>query len=279
MVPYNFLTAGKFAEYVITDTWSSKALKDAKLIGDARESASGEKSNYTVIPRDFKVDPQAEFLHITTNNTIRGTAWTFLPETGDVPIFADMSSDILSRKIDWPRFGLIYAGAQKNLAPAGLTLVIIRKDILEKANKKLPAYLRFDLHADNNSLYNTPPMFQIYFMKLFLEWVKQQGGLAEMDKRAGERARIIYEAIDGSNGYYSSPAAKEDCSRMNICFRLPNEDLDKKFLGETGKRGMNGLKGHRSVGGCRVSLYNAMPIEGAKALALFMAEFKGKNPA
>ncbi len=277
MIPMNFLPQGGFAEYVTTGTWSTKALNDAKLIGDAREIATGKDNNFTAIPKDFKVSADATFFHLTTNNTIRGTEWHTMPETGTVPIFADMSSDFMSRKVDWSKIGIAYGGVQKNLGPAGLSLVIMRKDILEKANQNLPAYLRYDLHASKDSMYNTPPMFQIYTVKLVLEWVRDNGGLAQMDKWADERSGLIYNVMDKYPEYYRCPAVKEDRSRMNVCFRLPTEELEAQFVKEALAKGMNGLKGHRSVGGCRASLYNAMPIAGAQALADFMVEFMNAN--
>ncbi len=279
MIPMNFLAPGSFAEYINTGTWATKAYNDAKLIGDAREIATGKPNEFMTIPKDFKVDPKAAYLHLTTNNTIKGTELHKLPETNGVPIFADMSSDFMSRKVDWSRIGLAYGGIQKNLGPAGMSLVIIRNDILEKARTDIPSYLRYDLHASKDSMYNTPPMFQIYMMKLVLEWVRDNGGLEGMDKRADERSNIVYKAIDDNSTYFRCPVNREDRSRMNVCFRLPSEELEAKFVAEALAAGMNGLKGHRSVGGCRSSLYNAMPIEGAETLAAFMVDFMKKNPA
>ena len=278
MIPMSFLGEGKFAEYVNTGTWSTKAFNDARLIGDAREIASGKEADFMAIPKDFSVDPEAEYLHITTNNTIKGAQWSKLPETGGVPIVADMSSDYLSRRVDWSKIGLAYGGAQKNLGPAGMALVIIRSDFLEKASRDLPAYLRYDIHAEKNSMYNTPPMFQVYMMKLDLEWVRENGGIDQMDKRADERSGMIYDVIEKYGNYFRCPVNTEDRSRMNVCFRLPNEELEKKFVAEALERGMNALKGHRSVGGCRASLYNAMPLEGAETLSEFMVEFMNANP-
>ena len=278
MIPMNFLADGGFAQYINTGTWSTKAIKDAKLVGDARELASGEAQNFMSIPKDFTVDPEAAYLHITTNNTIKGTQWHKLPETSGVPIVADMSSDFLSREVDWSKIGLAYGGAQKNLGPSGMAVIIIREDFLEKSNPQLPAYLRYDIHAGKYSMYNTPPMFPIYMMKLVLEWVRDNGGLEGMDKNAAERSEIIYGVIADNADYFSCPVNAADLSRMNVCFRLPNEELEKKFVAEALERGMSGLKGHRSVGGCRASLYNAMPIDGAMTLARFMVDFKAANP-
>ena len=279
MIPMNFLGEGKFAQYVNTGTWSTKALKDARLVGDARELASGEERGFMAVPKDFSVDPKAEYLHITTNNTIKGTQWHNLPETGGVPIFADMSSDFMSRKVDWQKIGLAYGGIQKNLGPAGMALILIRNDILEKTDPKLPSYLRYDLHVSKESIYNTPPMFQVYLMKLVLEWVRDNGGLKEMERRARERSEMIYNAIEEHGSYYRCPVSREDRSRMNVCFRLPSGELEKSFVAEALKRGMSGLKGHRSVGGCRASIYNAMPVEGVRALVEFMVEFMKAHPA
>lgn len=278
MIPMNFLTEGRFAEYVNTGTWSTKAIKDARLIGDAREIASGKDDNFMKIPKGFTVSPDAAYLHITTNNTIKGTEYHVIPDSGSVPLVADMSSDFLSRPVDWARYGLVYGGAQKNLGPSGLCVVIISDAFLSRSNEALPAYLRYDLHAGADSMYNTPPMFQIYMLKLVLEWVIQQGGLVAMDRAADERSQLLYSLFDQYPEYYRCPVAREDRSRMNVCFRLPSEDLEKKFLAEAGGRGLSGLKGHRSVGGCRASLYNAMPIQGVEALVAFMKEFMNGNP-
>ncbi len=278
MIPMNFLKEGTFAEYINTGTWSTKAYNDAKLVGDAREIATGADSNFMEIPKDFTVSQDAEYLHITTNNTIKGTQWKTLPDAGDVPIIADMSSDYMSRSVDWSKIGMAYGGVQKNLGPSGMSVVIIRQDFLDKSNQSLPAYLRYDIHAPKYSMYNTPPMFPIYIMKLVLEWVRYKGGLKQMELNAEERSSIIYNVIDDSDNYFSCPVAVEDRSKMNLAFRLPSEDLEKKFVETALAKGFNGLKGHRSVGGCRASLYNAMPMEGAKALARFMVEFKQDNP-
>jgi phosphoserine aminotransferase len=278
MIPMNFLPKDGFAEYINTGTWGTKALKDGQLLGDARELASGKETNFMTIPKDWKASPDAAYVHITTNNTIKGTQWQTLPDVGNTPLIADMSSDFMSKPVDWAKIALAYGGAQKNLGPAGMAVVIIRDDMLAKASKNVPAYMRYDLHAENNSMYNTPPMFQIYMLKLVMEWVKDVGGLAQMEKNAELRSNLIYNVIDQYGDYYSCPVNKADRSRMNLCFRLPTEDLEKKFIAEALERDMSGLKGHRSVGGCRASLYNAMPIEGAQTLANFMVEFMNKNP-
>lgn len=278
MIPMNFLTEGSFAEYVNTGTWATKAYQDAKLLGDAREIATGKPTNFMTIPKDWTASPDSAYLHITTNNTIKGSQLQQLPDSNGAPLVADMSSDFMSKPVDWAKIAIAYGGAQKNLGPAGLAVVIIRDDMLAKARKDIPAYMRYDLHAENDSMYNTPPMFQIYMVKLVMEWVRESGGLAQMEKNAEARAKLIYDVVDTYGDYYSCPVNREDRSRMNLCFRLPTEELEAAFIAEAQKREMSGLKGHRSVGGCRASLYNAMPIEGAQALARFMVEFMEKNP-
>jgi phosphoserine aminotransferase len=226
---------------------------------------------------EIKANPDAAYLHITGNETIGGIEFHEFPNTGNVPLVADVSSHIMSRPIDWSRLSLAYAGAQKNLGPAGLAVVIVRKDLLGRSTEKLPTYLNYAIHVEKESLYNTPPVFAIYMMKLTLDWVKEVGGLKEMEARAIKRSSIVYEAIEGSGGWYSCPMEVASRSRMNVCFRLPNEELEKKFITESKAAGMDGLKGHRSVGGCRASMYNAMPIAGAERLASFMADFKKAN--
>jgi phosphoserine aminotransferase len=214
---------------------------------------------------------------MTSNETIGGIQWHAWPETGQVPIACDMSSDILSRKLPLEKFGIIYAGAQKNLGPSGVCVVIVRDDVLQRCDENLPAYLSYRTHARKDSLYNTPPVFAVYLMKLVLEWVDENGGITAAAKWAGERSGLLYEAIDNSGGFYKSPVPKQNRSKMNVVFRLPTEDLEKRFIAEAAREGMGGLKGHRSVGGCRASMYNAMPIEGAQALSGFMQEFSKKN--
>ncbi len=279
MVPLNFLHAGKTAEFVNTGIWAKKALADAKVVGNTKVIWTGEETKFDRAPdmKDVTVSPDAAYVHLTTNETIGGVEYTDLPNT-NVPIVADMSSHIMSRPIDVSKFALIYAGAQKNLGPAGLTVVVIRKDFMEQGRADLPVYLRYSTHAGEAiSMYNTPPVFAIYMMKNVLEWVNEVGGLAEMNRRADIRSKLIYDVIEASDGYYRCPVQKGSRSRMNVPFRLPTEELEKKFLAEVDAAGFSGLKGHRSVGGCRASMYNAMPIEGAEGLAKFMTEFKKKN--
>ena len=278
LVPMNLLGAGQTADYINTGAWAAKAAKEAKVVGPINVIANTEKDIPTRLPElsALRFTPGAAYAHLTSNETIAGTQWPTFPAT-EAPLVADMSSDILSRPINVAQFGLIYAGAQKNLGPAGNTVVIIRKDVLEKCREDLPAYLAYKSHVPDKSMYNTPAVFAIYMMKLNLDWVKSVGGLAEMDKRAGQRSGILYAAIDGSGGWYRSPVDAASRSRMNVVFRLPSEELEEKFIGEAGKAEMSGLKGHRSVGGCRASMYNAMPVAGAERLAQFMADFKQRN--
>lgn len=279
MVAFNLRTEGKTGEYVNTGAWAKKALADGKKIGPSREIWSGEKENFTRMPSPNEINcgQDAAYVHITSNETIGGIEFQDYPDTGPVPLVADMSSHIMSRPVDFGKINLVYAGAQKNLGPAGSTLVIIEKALVEQCREDLPAYLSYKIHASKGSLYNTPPAFAIYMLKLDLDWVKAVGGLKEMENRAIKRSSILYKAIDESEGWYRCPVDTATRSRMNICFRLPTEDLEKKFIAEALDADMSGLKGHRSVGGCRASMYNAMPIEGAERLAQFMAEFKKAN--
>jgi phosphoserine aminotransferase len=279
MLAMNFLHGGKSCDFTLTGSWAKKAYADAKKIGNVNVLYDGKDASYLELPdpSTLKVNADAEFLHMTSNETIGGIEWHSWPETGDVPLICDMSSDIMSREIPVEKFGMIYAGAQKNLGPAGVGIVIIRDDMLEKCPDELPAFLNYKTHADANSLYHTPPVFCIYMIGKVLAWVKEQGGLPAMDKLAQERSDIIYQAIENSDGYYRSPVPAASRSRMNIVWRLPSEDLEKKFIAEADGKGFSGLKGHRSVGGCRASVYNAMPVEGVQALSDFMNAFQSNN--
>ncbi len=279
MVPMNLLAGGKTCDFTVTGAWAKKAYADSKLIGNVNVVYDGKADNYLNLPNpaDVKVNPATTYLHITSNETIGGVQWPSFPDTGDVPIVADMSSDFLSRRVPVEKFGLIYAGAQKNVGPAGLAVVIIRKDLLERCPDNLTAYLNYKTHAKENSLYNTPPVYAIYITSLVLEWLKGLGGLPAAERMADERAGLIYGMMDKHAGYYRCPVPAHCRSKMNIVFRLPSEELEQKFIKEATAAGMGGLKGHRSVGGCRASVYNAMPIEGAKALADFMDAFARKN--
>ena len=281
MMPLNFLGEGKVANYILTGAWSEKALKEAKMIGQTHVAATTEGENYVRIPTmdEIKLSDNAAYVHITSNNTIFGTQWQELPSFGDVPLFADMSSDMLSRPFDASKFSLIYAGAQKNLGPSGVTVVVARRELLEAApvNANIPTMLRYQTHAKKNSLYNTPPSFSVYIVNLVLQWLKANGGLEGAQKRNEQKAKLIYDVIDASNGFFRGHAQADSRSRMNVTFRLPSEELEKQFVAESKAAGLGGLKGHRSVGGLRASIYNAMPLEGAQALADFMESFMKKN--
>lgn len=278
-VPMNLVSADSHADYILTGAWAEKAYKEASKFVKTNVAASTQDENFNRIPRidEIKVSDGPAYVHLCSNNTIFGTQWKSFPDLGDIPLVADMSSDILSRRFDVSKFALIYAGAQKNLGPAGVTVVIIRKDLLEGIPSNIPTMLRYDIHAKNDSLYNTPPSFSVYMVNLVLRWLKNNGGLAAAEKRNAEKAALIYDTMDNSGGYYRGHAVKDSRSLMNITFRLPSEELEKKFATEATAQGMIGLKGHRSVGGLRASVYNAMSIEGCMALAEFMKAFQSNN--
>ena len=278
MVPMNILTSEGFADYIVTGAWSQKAVKEAKRVGGVKIAASTESENFTRVPRqeELTLDPRAAYVHYTTNNTIFGTEFHYRPEVGSVPLVADTSSDMFSGPIDVSKYALIYAGAQKNLAPAGLTLVIIREDMLQRTSKSLPTMLQYPVHAENGSMYNTPPVFAIYVMRLVLAWLLKQGGLTAIEKINRRKADKLYAAID-KTGFYKGHAAPDSRSRMNVTFRLQSEELEKRFAKDATAAGLDGLKGHRSVGGIRASIYNAFPEDGVDALVQFMAEFERKN--
>jgi phosphoserine aminotransferase len=279
MVPFNFIPKGGSADYVNTGTWSAKALKEAKIIASGREAATGEPTSFTAIPpfSSWDLDPAAAYVHITSNNTIRGTQYHSFPEVGSTPLVADMSSDFLWRPFDANRFSLIYAGAQKNIGPSGVTIVILSKSWLARANQGLPTMLAYKTHADKDSLYNTPPTFAIYMVRNVLEWVVEQGGLAAMEERNRAKGDLLYSVIAGHPDFYRCPVEPASRSYMNVVWRLPTEELEKKFVAEALAAGMCGLKGHRSVGGCRASIYNAMPLDGVEFLADFMRRFAAAN--
>lgn len=279
MIPMNFLGAGQTADYILSGVWSEKALKEAKLIGNTHVAATTAELNYTRVPHlaDIQLGDNPAYVHITSNNTIYGTQWETLPSFGDIPLFADMSSDILCRPIEASKFSLIYAGAQKNLGPSGVTAVILRKELAENNPKTLPTMLRYDTHAKADSMYNTPPTFSIYLLNLVLRWIKKEGGTAAIGERNTHKANLIYDVIDQSSGFYRGHAEASSRSLMNITFRLPSEELEKTFAAEATAAGLSGLKGHRSVGGLRASIYNAMPVAGCQTLADFMKEFQRKN--
>jgi phosphoserine aminotransferase len=278
MVPMNLLGPEDAADYVNTGTWSTKAIKEAKALGkNVSVVASSEDDNFSYIPKSIAFDPSAVYVHLTSNNTIKGTQWAEFPDTGAVPIVADMSSDFLSRPLPMDRFGMIYAGAQKNIGPAGICMVVGRKDLIERPADGLPTMLRYATYAEKNSLYNTPPCFAIYIIQLVLKWLEETiGGLGAMDEINRRKAKLLYQAIDLSE-FYRGTAAADSRSLMNITFRLPSEALEKKFVAEALDAGMGGLKGHRSVGGCRASIYNATGIEAVEALVDFMKDFEKQN--
>jgi phosphoserine aminotransferase len=278
MVPMNLALEGKPVEYINTGTWSTKAIKEAKILGkDVRVIASSEDKNFSYIPKTFQVDGSASYLHFTSNNTIKGTQWVEFPKAGGVPLVCDMSSDIMSRPFDPKPFGLIYAGAQKNVGPAGTAMVIIRKDMLERVPATLPSMLKYTTFTSENSLYNTPSCIVIYTINLVLTWLEETiGGLEKMEKINKEKADLLYEFMDRS-GFYRGTAEKDSRSLMNVTFRLPSEGLEAKFITEASKAGLGGLKGHRSVGGCRASIYNAIGVEDVRTLIDFMADFQKRE--
>ncbi|MDF2961233.1 MAG: transporter [Paenibacillus sp.] len=275
MIPMNFLSAGKVGSYIMTGAWAEKAIQEARKFGEIHIAASGQSSNYKQIPTvtESQLDARAAYLHITTNETIIGSQFHTIPYTGAIPLIADMSSDILSRPIDASRFALIYAGAQKNLGPSGVTVVIIRSDLAQKSPVNLPEMLKYDTHIKSSSLYNTPPVFSVYIMNLVLKWIKQHGGLGTVNLRNHEKVKLIYDVIDQSGGFYEGLVETDSRSLMNITFKVMNDEVEKEFLSQAEQQGFIGLQGHRSVGHIRASTYNALPYEACKALADFMATF------
>ncbi|MDP6178019.1 MAG: 3-phosphoserine/phosphohydroxythreonine transaminase [Acidimicrobiales bacterium] len=277
-VPMNLLAPGETAGYVDTGAWGGKALSEARLVADVYEAWSGADDGFTRMPRadEVQVRDAARYVHLASNETIGGIRFSNFPELG-LPLVADMSSDFLSRPIDWDRFDLVYGGAQKNLGPAGLAVVVVRTDLLGRSSRDLVSYLDYRTHASADSMANTPPMFPIYVMGKVLTWMKASGGLGEFERRAARRADLVYGAIDNSDGWYRSPVDEASRSHMNIVFRLPDDDLEKRFMAEAATAGMVNLKGHRSVGGIRASVYNAMPIESVETLVGFMVDFRSAN--
>ncbi len=281
MAPMNLLqNSGKPADYILTGSWGNKAIKEAKRVGDVRVAWDGKPEEFVRVPKQDELDlePGAAYVHFTSNETIEGVEFFEEPDTGDVPLICDASSDILSRPIDVSKYGILYAGAQKNVGPSGVAVVIISDEVLARVPENLPAMLDYKNMAENGSLYNTPPTFTIYMIMLVTKWVIEQiGGLEKMHAINKQKAQMLYEAIDSSGGYYKGHALPECRSIMNVTFRLPNEELEAKFIKEAGAHGLAALKGHRSVGGCRASIYNAVPVEGVKALRDFMINFMAKN--
>ena len=284
MVPMNLALPGKPIDLIQTGAWTQKAEKEAKKIAEVKIAATTESENFMRLPKpeEIKLAADASYVHMCSNNTIFGTEFHWLPDTKGVPLVADMSSNICSRELDVSKYGLIFAGAQKNLGPSGVTLVIVRKDLAERADKKLASMLQYRTYIAENSLYNTPPTFGIYMLALTMEHIKETGGLKGTEARNVAKATTLYEAIDGSNGYFRCPVNKADRSRMNVNFRIykgdtADEDLEKKFVKEAEAAGLAGLKGHRSVGGLRASIYNAVGQESINALVAFMNDFARKN--
>ncbi len=279
MVPMNFLPAGETADYIVTGGFAERAYKDALLLGNIHLAATTKAEGHSRIPRQEELifSPAPAYVHMTTNNTIFGTQWQYTPATQGAPLMADMSSDILSRPLDISAYDLIYAGAQKNMGPSGVTVIIISQKLLEKVPQNLPSMLRYDIQAQNNSLYNTPSTFGIYIINLVLKWITAQGGLVKLEESNRRKAAHIYKVLDTFPHFYKGHAGKESRSLMNITFRLPSQDMESLFTEEAKKANMAGLKGHRSVGGIRASIYNAMPEAGCRALAEFMVDFYSKN--
>ncbi|MAT40603.1 MAG: 3-phosphoserine/phosphohydroxythreonine aminotransferase [Ectothiorhodospiraceae bacterium] len=277
MLPLNFLHTK--ADYVNTGEWATKAIKEAKMLGETNVVATSEDANFNYIPKDITWTPGSDYAHITTNNTIYGTQWNTMPDTGDIPLVADMSSDMLSRPLDFSKFNLIYAGAQKNLGPSGVTLIIVKKAwVEEKAKKENLTMFKYATHIKKDSMFNTPPSFPVYVVGQTLKWIMNEGGLEVIEERNIRKAKLIYDIIDAYPEYYKGAVAnKEDRSLMNITWNLPTEELEAKFVADAKAKGLYGLKGHRSVGGIRASTYNACPVESVEALAAFMEEFKKNN--
>ncbi len=278
MVPMNFLPSDGSADYVLTGSWGKKALKEAKKVGAVNVAATMADGGFTRVPSrdEMSLNSHAAYVHITSNETIEGVQWKREPNVGDVPLVADTSSDILSRRVDVSKYGIIYAGAQKNMGPSGVTVVILRDDLLQRIPENLATMLDYRIHVENKSLYNTPNTWGIYILSLVCKWLQEKGGLAGMERENEEKARLIYEAIDATDFYRGH--ADIDCrSTMNVTFRLPAEELEKKFVAEATAQGLDGLKGHRSVGGIRASIYNAFPRTGVEALVSFMKDFERGN--
>ena len=278
MVPMNFLPADRSADYVLTGSWGKKAQKEAKKVGGVNIAATMADGGFTRVPSrdEMSLDPHAAYVHMTSNETIEGVQWKHEPVVGDVPLVCDSSSDILSRPIDVTKYGVIYAGAQKNMGPSGVTLVILRDELLQRIPKNLPTMLDYGIHVENKSLYNTPNTWGIYILSLVCKWLQQKGGLAGMERENDEKAQLVYNAIDATDFYRGH--ADADCrSTMNVTYRLPSEELEKKFVSEATAQGLDGLKGHRSVGGIRASIYNAFPRAGVEALVSFMKDFERRN--
>lgn len=276
-IPFNFLKEGMTADYVVTGGWSKKAVKEARFFGNVNIAASSEDKNFSYIPKEFGLTPGAAYVHTTSNNTLVGTQIRNFPDTGDVPLVSDMSSDFLSRKLDFSRFSLIYAGAQKNIGPSGVAAVVVKRSWVDQAREEVPTMLAYRTHLGKNSLFNTPPSFPVYVVGLVMKWILEQGGLDAVEAANEKKAALLYDYMDDNTDFYRGTADKDSRSLMNVTFRLPSEELEKKFIAEGAENDLIGLKGHRSVGGCRASIYNAMPYEGVEALVEFMKGFRLNN--
>jgi phosphoserine aminotransferase len=276
MIPMNLFSKYKKADFINTGNWSKKAISEAKLFGAANVIASSEDKNFSYIPESFKISEDVDYVHITSNNTLEGTRFIDYPETGSIPLVADMSSDIMSTQIDVNKFGLIYAGAQKNLGPAGLTIVIVKTHLLGKHIENIPTMMRYETHSNEKSLYNTPPCYSIYIAGLVFQWLDEMGGVKTIEKINNEKAAILYNFLDQSN-MFKNNVNKKDRSLMNIPFAAPTDELNEKFIKESEKAGLTTLRGHRLIGGMRASIYNAMPVEGVKKLVDFMKKFELEN--
>ncbi|MFD0681539.1 MULTISPECIES: 3-phosphoserine/phosphohydroxythreonine transaminase [unclassified Paenibacillus] len=278
-IPLNFLKPGKVGSYIITGSFSEKAYDEGRIVGESVIAASNKEGNWRSLPKasELTIDPNSAYVHMTTNNTIEGSQFSYIPETGNIPLIGDMTSGILSRPIDAKKYAMIYAGAQKNLGPAGVTVAVISDEMLKEEPKHIPVILRYSNHAKNSSLYNTPPVHSIYMMNLVLKWIKNNGGVAAMEKKSIEKSKLVYDAIDGSGGFYTGNIDADSRSIMNMTFRLPSEELEKKFVKESEQNNFVGLAGHRSVGGIRASAYIPVPYEACKALADFMSDFQKRN--
>ena len=280
MVPLNLMPPVNKADYILTGVWAKKAIKEAKRVGSVSIVGSTESENFARLPKqeELKLDPEASYVHFTSNNTIFGTQYKTEPVVGNVPLVCDASSDIFHKKIDVTKYGLIYAGAQKNIGPSGVVLVIIKKDLLERSSDTLHTYMNYKIHVENDSMYNTPNTFGVYFIGLVCQWLIKNGGLDAMYQKNLDKANILYNYMDASENYFNPAVTnKDDRSLMNVTFRLPSEDLEKEFISQAAAAGFSGIKGHRSVGGIRASIYNAFPIKGVEAFVEFMKNFKAKN--
>jgi phosphoserine aminotransferase len=278
MVPMNLVHGDEICDYIVTGTWSEKALKEAKIQGKKTNVAVNTKdSNFNNIPAEYKFISGSKYVYLASNETIQGVQFKRFPETGGIPLIIDASSDIFSYPVDWKNIGILFAGAQKNVGPAGVTIVIIRKDLYEREKDNIPTMLRYSTHGKENSLYNTPPSFSVYMAGLTLKWLNKNGGVAGIKAINEKKANLIYDVVDSSGGFYKGHTVKDSRSMMNVTFTMKNEEIEKKFIKEAEANDMVGLKGHRSVGGLRASIYNAMPVEGCKALSGLMKDFMKKN--